>query len=132
MKMQGSINEMSPELRRALESVAKLRGKTLEEISELIDKHHYDPIGRVKNHRTPTDLLLKKEVVVDWKRTRYLPAQYDMANLSWMIYWMREEFKRLYLQEAERIEREFDNELLYGIHWKMRLPEIDHTYLHIP
>lgn len=105
-------SEMSPELRRALESIADLQGRPVEDI--------YSKIR----------LRKKKEIVVEWtsEPVRYLPVKHEMENISWMMYWMREEFKRLYRLEAERIQWEMDNELLYGIHWKIRRPDLEQLY----
>ena len=97
---------MSPELRRALESIAELQGRPIEELL------------------TNIRLRTKKEIVVEWtpEPVRYLPALHRMENISWMMYWIREEFKRLYQLEAELIQWELDNELLYGMKWKIRNP----------
>ncbi len=136
------MNEkMSPELRRALEEVAKLQGRTFEQVCESIDRKkkarrsmtdfrmEFDVEKISGCNRTPTDLLMKKEIVVEWEPIRYLPVRHRMENISWMMYWMREEFKRLYQLEADRIQWEMDNELSYGIHWKIKRPDLGHSHL---
>ena len=92
--------------------------------AELMKEHHYDSAGWVKD----PNLRGKKEIVIEWEPIRYLPALHRMENISWMMYWIREEFKRLYQLEAELIQRELDNELLYGIHWKIRRPDLEQLY----
>lgn len=108
-KRTSEMNEMSPELKRALESIAVLQSRTFEDVCAKI---------RLRG---------KKEVVIDWtpESGRYLPARMEITSLSWMIYYTREYYRYLYRLEAEQVEWELDNELLYGIHWGIKHPELD-------
>lgn len=105
-------NEMSPELRRALESIADLRGQTFEEVCANIG------VGG------------KKEVVVEWtaESVRYLPERTYFENLSWFIYWTRETIRIEMIRAAEKANEEWDLEILFGFRYgslKMRLPDLD-------
>lgn len=56
-------------------------------------------------------------------------ATTEITSLSWLIYWMRERYRFLIQIEWEIIDWELDNEILYGIHWKIRRPDLKPPYL---
>ncbi len=105
------MTDMSPELKRALESIADLQGRPVEDIYAKIR------------------LRKKKEIIVEWEPIRYLPVRTDITNFSWFLYYTRESIRIEMIRAAEKAHEEWDLEILFGINWKLKRPETDFSIL---